>query len=144
MPSRSEGRESSSRRSRSRRHRSRRRDHHRHHRSRSRQRQKHSEKNFPSAVFNMLAIVLLCTSLAEPKWISLFGGGCTLYGHDKPLTHLGTYQFFYTGKFLSQENDYPDGVKSHTTYQFGPNSNDGMLFHLLKHFIQIINRPCVQ
>ena len=123
MPSRSEGREGSSRRSRSRRHRSRRRDHHRHHRSRSVQnRLKNGEKNLPAAVCNMLAIVLLCTSLAEPKWISLTGGGCMAAG--KALHHLGTYQFFYPGQFVSQERNFADDSILHITYQYGESEID--------------------
>lgn len=124
MPSRSEGRESSSRRSRSRRNRSRHREHHRHHRTRSRARVKHGEKNFASAVCNMLSIVLICTSLVEPKWISLSGGSCQV--ENEPLHHLGTYQFFYPGKFLSQERDFISNEIEHIVYQFGPNINDKM------------------
>lgn len=122
MPSRSEGRESSSRRSRSRRNRSRHRDHHRHHRTRSRNRAKNGEKNFPAAVCNMLAIVLVCTSLAEPKWISLQGGGCMI--EKTPLHHLGTYQFFFPGKFLAQEHDFSEDSVEAIVYQFGPNIKD--------------------
>lgn len=122
MPSRSEGRESSSRRSRSRRNRSRHREHHRHHRPRNRARVKHGEKNFAAAVCNMLSIVLICTSLVEPKWINLRGGGC-MY-KDNPLHHLGTYQFFFPGKFLTQERDFTDDSIDHVIYQFGPNIID--------------------
>ncbi|KAL4231964.1 hypothetical protein ACF0H5_009541 [Mactra antiquata] len=125
MPSRSEGRESSSRRSRSRRNRSRHRDHHRHHRTRSRNRAKQGEKNFPAAVCNMLAIVLVCTSLAEPKWISLQGGGCVV--EEAPLTNLGTYEFFYPGKFLEREHDFSDQSFEGIVYQYGPNIKDKMV-----------------
>jgi len=125
MPSRSDGREPGSRRSRSRR-RSRHRDHHRHHRSRPRLRMKSGDKNFPAAVCNMLAIVLLCTSLAEPKWFSLSGGGCKV--GDKPLNHLGTYQFFYPGSILSQEKRFSDDQIQHVIYQFGPNLKDREYF----------------
>ncbi|XP_045189484.1 transmembrane protein 127-like [Mercenaria mercenaria] len=120
MPSRSEGRESSSRRSRSRRSRSRHREHHRHRRTRL----KRGEKNFAAAVCNMLAIVLICTSLAEPKWIKLHGGGCMV--ESEPLHHLGAYQFFFPGKFISQERDFTDDSITHVVYQFGPNIKDKM------------------
>lgn len=115
---------SSGRRSRSRRSRSRHRDRQRHSRSRFRIRLKKSDKNFPSAVCNMLAIVLMCTSLVGPKWISLKGGGCT--AGDEPLLHLGTFQFFYPGKFLAQERDFTDDSITHIVYQFGPDVKDQM------------------
>lgn len=70
----------------------------------------------------MLAIVLLCTSLAEPKWISLHGGGCMV--DNQPLHHLGTNQFFYPGKFLKEERDFTDNTISHVEYQFGSNIKD--------------------
>lgn len=80
----------------------------------------------PAAVCNMLAIVLLCTSLAEPKWISLTGGGCSAGG--KALHHLGTYQFFYPGH-VSQEQGFADNSVVHVRYQFGSGEADSK-YHL--------------
>lgn len=72
----------------------------------------------------MIAIVVLCTALAEPKWITMQGGGCKI--DNKPMEHLGTYQFFYPGKFLSLEKNVDNGKITNWVYQFGPNSNDKM------------------
>lgn len=72
----------------------------------------------------MLAIVILCTALTEPKWINLQGGGCMV--ENQPLLHLGAYQFFYPGKFLPQEKDFLTGTLSHIVYQYGPNVKDQM------------------
>ena len=142
MP-RTEERETSSRRSRSRRSRSRHRSHHRsHHRSRTRFRVKAKEKNFASAICNMVTIVTLCTALAEPRWISLQGGGCKV--ENKPLKHLGTFQFFYPGKFLAQERDFTDNSIAHIVYQFGSNVKDSKYFHrcmiLVLHYTSFSNK----
>lgn len=68
----------------------------------------------------MLAIVLVCTSLAQPKWISLDGGGCTYDG--KALNYIGAQQFFYPGRLLS-------GVvqSEPTSYQFSPDPQDVLI-----------------
>ncbi|ESO96850.1 hypothetical protein LOTGIDRAFT_115322 [Lottia gigantea] len=93
----SRSRESGSRRNRSRR-RSRRDGSRSHSSHRSRIRFKQKEKNFAAAVCSMITIVTLCTALAEPNWISLSGGGCTI-PFKGDLHHLGAYQFFYDGTF---------------------------------------------
>lgn len=125
MPSSERNRESSSRRSRSSGSRSRSRhsrERHRHgsrHRHRSRHKQK--EKNFWSAVCSMLSIVIMCTSLAEPKWIYFHGGGCLV--NSQKLDHLGAYQFFYPGKFVTATvvDDHPKFI-----YKFGAGLVDKM------------------
>lgn len=67
----------------------------------------------------------MSTSLAEPNWISLKGGGCTVSG--TPLDHLGAFQFFYPGKFLEQVLEDPNMMSSvDIVYKFGPNENDKM------------------
>lgn len=92
------------------------------HRSSSRRssRRKLKEKNFWSALCSMVSIVIMCTSLAEPRWISLHGGGCRLRDCI-PLDHIGAYQFFYTGEFL---DGYDFGCSTgiaepHTIYKYG-------------------------
>lgn len=128
MP-RSESREPGTRRSRSRRSRTRHRSHH-HHRSRTRLRIKYKEKNFLAAVCSMITIVILSTALAEPKWISLKGGGCEVTGgqrnHLGTAQFLGTNQFFYPGHFPSREVSFGDDAVEHEIYQYGPGIDDKM------------------
>lgn len=71
----------------------------------------------------MVAIVIMCTSLAEPRWISLHGGGCRLRDCI-PLDHIGTYQFFYSGQFVdSYDFTCQDGMSgSHLVYKYGEDS----------------------
>lgn len=95
------------------------------HRSSSRRssRRKLKEKNFWSALCSMVAIVIMCTSLAEPRWISLHGGGCRLRD-CVPLDHIGAYQFFYSGQFVdSYDFNCQDGMAgTHTVYKYGEDS----------------------
>lgn len=44
---------------------------------------------------------------------------------DKPLLHLGAYQFFYPGKFVPLE-DFSTNRPPHIVYQFGPGDQDVM------------------
>ncbi|XP_061192977.1 transmembrane protein 127-like [Saccostrea echinata] len=115
--SRSSGRESHRSRTRSR------------HRSSSRRisRRKLKEKNFWSALCSMVAIVIMCTSLAEPRWISLHGGGCRLRD-CVPLDHIGAYQFFYSGHFLkTYDLNCPNGnAVTHILYQYGDDTSSTM------------------
>ena len=80
----------------------------------------------------MITIVIMSTSLAEPNWISLKGGGCTVNG--LPLDHLGAFQFFYPGKFLEQILQGPNNKNVDIIYKFGPKANDSMypFLYLLK------------
>ncbi|CAL1525949.1 unnamed protein product [Lymnaea stagnalis] len=85
---------------------------------------KHKERNFSAALFSMITIVLLCTSL-EPDWIFLTGGGCHLL--PKPagsLKQLSTTQFFYNGHFYK---NYPNTGLDDVVYKFGPGANDIMV-----------------
>ena len=85
-----------------------------HSRFRSRFRFKHKERNFAAAVCSMVSIVVMCVALAEPKWISLKGGGCGLeYRTPGGLHFLGVFQFFYTGHFITTEQ-----------YKYGPAHTD--------------------
>ncbi|XP_060064954.1 transmembrane protein 127-like [Ylistrum balloti] len=139
MPRSSRSRESGSRRSRSSsgrsrgRHRHDREHHHHRHGHHSinshlrqlyRFRQKQKEKNFKAASCSMIAIVVLCTALSEPRWVSLRGGGCTIGSLQStvstPLDHLGAYQFFYPGSF------YAENENEVSLYHFGPSSDDYM------------------
>lgn len=120
--SRSSGRESHRSRTRSR------------HRSSSRRisRQKLKEKNFWSALCSMVSIVIMCTSLAEPRWISLHGGGCRLR-NCVPLDHLGAYQFFYSGHFLgTYDLNCPNGnAVTHILYQYGGDASSSKQWSFL-------------
>lgn len=72
----------------------------------------------------MITIVIMSTSLAEPNWVSLQGGGCVVNGVG--LDHLGAFQFFYPGKFLEQFIQGPNNKKVDIVYKFGPNDLDRM------------------
>lgn len=138
MPRSNRSRDSNSRRSRSSssRSRSRHHHHHRHHSINShlrqlyRFRQKQKEKNYLAALSSMVAIVVMCTALSEPKWISLRGGGCTV--EDANVDHLGAYQFFYPGSFLPLDERTPVNIGESTTqiqkYKYGPGDKDSMCY----------------
>lgn len=53
---------------------------------------KDRERNLPAALLSVLVSVLLCTSLAQPRWFYLKGGSC-------PRKYVGIYEFFYIGNF---------------------------------------------
>lgn len=76
----------------------------------------------------MIAIVILSTALAEPKWISLKGGGCQKLNGD-PLYRLGTDQFFYPGHCDPQEIPFAahESDLCELSYQYGPDSSDKMV-----------------
>ncbi|KAK6185788.1 hypothetical protein SNE40_007941 [Patella caerulea] len=126
-PSTSRSRDTSTRRNRSR-SRTRSRHGHREGRShashRSRIRFKHKERNFAAAVCSMITIVILCTALSEPRWISLRGGGCTLL-HGGDLHYLGAFQFFYNGQFYQDQNSHATATVNEI-YKYGPNANEMM------------------
>ena len=68
----------------------------RHH---SRQNHKRRERNFPSALCSMISIVILCTALAEPRWVRIDNGHCTV-PKERTLNYLGVFQFFYFGDIV--------------------------------------------
>ncbi|GAB6030981.1 hypothetical protein CHUAL_007804 [Chamberlinius hualienensis] len=63
---------------------------------RRRWREKTQERNIVAAVLSIGVIVVLSSSLAQPKWFYLKGGSCT-------VPYLGVYQFFYFGYFEANE-----------------------------------------
>ncbi|XP_048249210.1 transmembrane protein 127-like [Haliotis rufescens] len=90
--------------------------------SQSRFRFKLKERNYPAAVCSMITIVLLCVSMAEPRWISLRGGGCSLADTKNGYLHsLGVNQFFYSGKLVTMQSD-----KS-IHYHFGPDPDEVLI-----------------
>lgn len=104
---------------------SRSRSRHRHHRRRhSRFRCKRRETNFPSAVCNMLVMVLLCSGMAEPQWFYMRGGGCR-QGDDSPVHYIGISKFFPVGHFIGSVG--PQESQVHTVYNYGPSSTDSKL-----------------
>ncbi len=98
--------------------RSRSRSRHRHHHSsrHGRCRFKRKESNLAAAVCSMVVVVLLCTSLAEPQWFSLSGGGCKQ--GDVPVHSLGLSEFFYFGRFLHSTGSKYSAINS--VYRYGP------------------------
>ena len=102
------------------------RSHSRHRRRRRRRRaplySKRRETNTVAAIFSMVAIVLLCTALAEPQWVYLRGGGCK-DRMGNVISYLGANQFFYYGHFLS---DSENSDRSHIVYKYGRLVSDGM------------------
>ena len=126
MPGSSNGCSSGSSHSRSSRSRSRSRHRERRHHSHRRDRSRHKpkERNLAAAFCSMISIVIMSTSLTEPNWISLQGGGCVVNG--VALDHLGAIQFFYPGKFLEQIVTEPNNKNVDIVYKFGPNQMDSM------------------
>lgn len=61
-------------------------------------------RNYGAAFFQMMTIALLCTSLAQPSWLSLItrASSSTRPGESCPK-HLTPYQFFDYGYFESGE-----------------------------------------
>ncbi|KAL8607075.1 hypothetical protein ACOMHN_008661 [Nucella lapillus] len=127
-------RSSSSRRShsrgRSRSHSRHRRSHHsgshssRHH---SRHNRKSGERNFPAALCSMISIVILCTALAEPRWVSIDNGHCVL-PKGRPLSYLGVFQFFSVGYIVYNDPDINHNqMNVIVEYRFGSGEDDRMI-----------------
>lgn len=126
-------RSSSSRRShsrgRSRSHSRHRRSHHsgshgsRHH---SRHNRKSGERNFPAALCSMISIVILCTALAEPRWVSIDNGHCVL-PKGRPLSYLGVFQFFSVGYIVYNDPDIDPKMNVIVEYRFGSGEDDRMI-----------------
>lgn len=96
----------------------------RHH---SRQRHnKHRERNFPSALCSMVAIVILSTAMAEPRWIRIENGSCRV--SEGKLTYLGAFQFLYNGHFVENVHTVSDmdqkSITVFTDYKYGPLESD--------------------
>ena len=70
----------------------------------------------------MITIVIMSTSLAEPNWISLNGGGCVI--NNVALDHLGAFQFFYPGEFMQESLPGPESKNVDIVYKFGPELDD--------------------
>lgn len=98
------------------------RHHHRHyrrHRSGSRRhhrfcRVKWKEVNFLAAMLNIVAAVLVCTALAEPRWWYIGGSSCLNY--DQSATYLGVKQFLYKGFFVHRSTS---SVDTSNKYYYG-------------------------
>jgi len=78
----------------------------------------------------MVAVVLVCTSLAEPEWMYISGGRCVDY-RGQPVSYLGVKLFFYKGVFVNNIRDWtpPPGFSSANTpqsiYFYGSSQEDG-------------------
>jgi len=59
---------------------------------RRRWRSKGRERNIIASLLSVVVIILLCTSLSQPRWFSLKGGGCD-------HSYIALYDFFYIGSF---------------------------------------------
>jgi len=51
-----------------------------------------------AAMLNIVAAVLVCTALAEPRWWYISGSPCLNY--DQRANYLGVKQFLYKGFFV--------------------------------------------
>jgi len=103
--------------------------HHRHHHHASSRRRhrfcrvKWKEVNFMAAMLNIVAAVLVCTALAEPRWWSISGTPCMNHGHT--ARYLGVKQFFYKGFFVDHSGTSSAGQNS--KYYYGSYQNEGKL-----------------
>jgi len=53
-----------------------------------------------AAMLNIVAAVLVCTSLGEPRWWYISGTPCRNY--DQSASYLGVKQFLYKGFFMDR------------------------------------------
>lgn len=105
--------------------------HHRHyrrHRGSGRRRHrlcrvKWKEVNFMATMLNVVAAVLVCTSLAEPRWWYISGSPCL--DHDQRANFLGVSQFVYKGFFV----DSTSGTDYTNKYYYGTLQNEGEFGH---------------
>lgn len=95
---------------------------HRNSRHHSRLRHKQQERNFPAALCSMITIVVISTALAEPRWIRIDSGSCSLIQAGL-LNYLGAFQFFYNGHFIERDSS-EQNKHTITDYQFGPGVED--------------------
>jgi len=99
--------------------------HYRQHRSGSRRhhrfcRVKWKEVNFMAAMLNIVAAVLVCTSLAEPRWWYIGGSPCLDY--HQSANYLGVKQFLYKGFFVHRSTL---SVDSYNKYYYGTLQTEG-------------------
>jgi len=99
--------------------------HHRHRRHRGRRhhrfcRVRWKEVNFVAAMLNVVAAVLVCTALAEPRWWYIGGSPCLDY--DQHASYLGVKQFLYKGFFVERSTSTPE---EHSKYYYGTLPSDG-------------------
>jgi len=104
-----------------------RRRHHHHCRHRIGSRRRHrfcrvkwKEFNFMAAILNIVAAVLVCTSLAEPRWWYISGSPCL--NHNQRASYLGVKQFLYKGFFV--EGSFPSDEQSNK-YYYGTLQTEG-------------------
>ena len=115
----------------------------------------------------MISIVILCTALAEPRWVRIDNGHC-IVPKERTLDYLGAFQFFYLGDFVYDDpNIDHKHVDVTVEYRYGPGLNDRKFdfyfeydyfifkktiskFHLqhfffsLKRLVSIVGAACVQ
>jgi len=96
----------------------------RHRRQRRRRfRFKQKERNFVSALCSMVAIVNLCTAMAEPSWFHIRGGGCR-NNAGRPIHTIGIYEFFYPGHFELESPHQTASSASQFSYRYGASTED--------------------
>jgi len=101
--------------------------HHRRHRPAGTRRHHHfcrvkwKEVNFMAAVLNIVAAVLVCMALAEPRWWYISGTPCMNHGHS--ASYLGVKQFFYKGFFVDHSST--SGAEQSSKYYYGSFQNEG-------------------
>lgn len=105
-----------------------RRHHHYHHRRRRGGCRRHhrfcrvkwKEVNFMAAMLNIVAAILVCLALAEPRWWYVNGSPCMNYDHS--ADYLGVKQFFYKGFFVDRSTP---GVQQNSKYYYGSFQHEG-------------------
>lgn len=65
----------------------------------------------------MIVIVILCTALAESKWISLSGGGCN-------LSYIGACQFFFNGFFETSFKSFTPQKSQNLPIQYSQSTDE--------------------
>jgi len=81
------------------------------------------EVNFMAAMLNIVAAVLICTSLAEPRWWYIGASPCMNY--DQSASYLGVKQFFYKGFFVDRSRF---SMEQTSKYYYGTLQTEGGYF----------------
>jgi len=95
-----------------------------------------ANRNYGAAFFQMLTIALLCTSIAQPSWLTLISRSSTQPGEKCPK-HLTLYQFVDYGYF--ETADIFNTTTSTPIRMLYHSSHGGTLFLICKHICATIN-----
>ena len=94
-----------------------------------------SNRNYGAAFFQMITIALLCTSLAQPSWLTLISRSAQP-GENCPK-HLTLHQFVDYGYF--ETTDTFNATNSAPIRMLYHSSSGGMFLVIYQHFLLMIH-----